>query len=274
MGDLRAAPALPALHGQLWDLFPAVRLASVEALQKLGKAASARPLEDALEHRDIEVVRACAGALATIPGKAAAAGLLKALQSSDVDTRRIAATGLGTRDSDVVALSLAKAIADVPAVRKAACQSLAAFGDSAVDALATQLNHALTRVRRDVTQLLSDTPLGATYLATALRDDDAVVRTRAAQGLGRYGTSKQLPLVLGVLRDPNSDVREAAFHAAGALGANREMLVGGLADANLRPATTHELLTATGTALTTGELAAARNAAVGKAVDHPGSPGS
>ena len=91
---------------------------------------------------------------------------------------------------------------------------------SGVDALKEHIHHPLTRVRRDVTQLLATTPGGAAHLAKPLQDEDAVVRKRAADGLRRHGVPAQLPLVAAILRDPNSDVRTAACKAAHALGAN------------------------------------------------------
>ena len=104
------------------------------------------------------VVRACTVALATIPGDAAIEALLSALEHSDPDTRTAAADGLGQHPAARVAAPLARLLADEPAVRDAAKTALKTLADGAVDALTEHIHHPLTRVRRDVTQLLRQLP--------------------------------------------------------------------------------------------------------------------
>ncbi|MEC8024341.1 MAG: HEAT repeat domain-containing protein, partial [Myxococcota bacterium] len=274
LGRLKASRALPALHEQLWDLFPDVRIASAEALAAIAKANSVSPLTKALAHPDAAVGRACAAALEPIKGKAAIEALISALESDNPDIRAIAAEALGRRADAKAADPLAELLSDIPQVRVLAAHALEHLGDAAIEPLVSRLQHPLVTVRRTAASLLGKRPAAGPRLANSLADEDAVVRAIVARALRTIGTETERQAVIAAIRDPNSDVRSAALAAAAALGATREQVLGSLADLSVEVRSLAEdILNTRFSAASTAELSAAEAAIQGDpTLHHPQSP--
>ncbi|TET37879.1 MAG: hypothetical protein E3J72_04665 [Planctomycetota bacterium] len=78
------------------------------------------------------------------------------------------------------------------------------------------------------------TPEGLEFMKTALKDDDALIRTRAVQGLVSYNASDVEPLVKAALKDPKDNVRAIAARVLEKLELPErlELLVGMLEDSS------------------------------------------
>lgn len=193
--------------GALQNDDPKLRLRATAALRELGPAAAeaAPALTSLLDHADPETRRGAAHALARTSGNApeSIAALRKALKDSDPSVRNHAALALGEIGKAAVP-TLAQALKDEdPETR-----NWAAF--------------ALARNTH------SDDALVA--LIDATRDEKTYVRLEAISALGQIGqnwrSSDQLPpliatnavpVLLGALKDPNSDIRRSAAHALDAI---------------------------------------------------------
>jgi HEAT repeat protein len=80
--------------------------------------------------------------------------------------------------------------------------------DSAVRCVAIEALGAIKTTARDAVQVLIE----------RLRDDEAVVRMRAARALGEMRAKEALPALIESLRDEDSDVRGLAAEALGVIG--------------------------------------------------------
>jgi HEAT repeat protein len=113
---------------------PSLAIAAIGALGAIGEASSSAAIAPYVKHRDAEVRRAAAQALARTRGPAAAAALLRGLRSNDAELRSLSATGLraaGDKDSvpDLVKAldrGIAEAAPSIGALCEGACKELLA----------------------------------------------------------------------------------------------------------------------------------------------------
>jgi HEAT repeat protein len=146
----------------------------------------------ALGSDDPEERRRAAHALAELEPALAAAGLLTLLGDEDWRVRKeavVVAQGLAPEPNLLAALVAAFAPSDNVGLRNATVEALGAFGVDAVDAV-----------------------------AAALRELDADGRKLAAEALARTGHPTALPVLRGLLRDPDPNVCVAAVEAIAGLG--------------------------------------------------------
>jgi HEAT repeat protein len=146
----------------------------------------------ALTSDDPEERRRAARALIDVEPALAAAGLVTLLGDEDWRVRKEAvsvAQGLAPEPNLLAALVNTLSPSDNVGLRNAAVEALGAFGVDAVDAL-----------------------------AAALRGLDADGRKLAAEALARTGQATALPVLRGLLRDPDPNVCVAAVEAIAGLG--------------------------------------------------------
>jgi len=206
-----------------------MRLAAAVALGGIGPGAKAGvpALAHALTDHDQRVCTEAATALGRIgPGAAAAIPILVRLTTEDPEHTA----------SDAAAHALAKiGSAAVPSLIEhvkmgvviARVRFLTALGEAGPDASSAipELLHALTD-RDEAIRAAAARSLGfvggstaATTviprLIAALKDSESVVRANAVDGLERIGprTKDVIPSIASALRDPDQDVRDAAFFA-------------------------------------------------------------
>jgi HEAT repeat protein len=212
---------------------PAVQLAAVDALGKLGEAGTA-PLVEALKSKKADVRRAAVTALAQSPALPAAAvpALAGRLRDDAPSVRTSAAAALGEigERAKEAAPDLGRALAEngqPPEVVKAAAAALARLGDTGTAALVAALKDKQPAVRAAAAAAMGDVrmapPSAVNALAEALGDDDSGVRVAAADSLGNIG--RRAKSALSALEqhaksDPNEEVRRAAAKAIASI--NRE----------------------------------------------------
>jgi HEAT repeat protein/cyclophilin family peptidyl-prolyl cis-trans isomerase len=217
LGERRDATSRAALAARLTDSSPHVRESAATALGALGPEAG-EEIEDALLHTSTDVEggprRAGVTALGSVLGKRAQSTLLARMDDLSPFVAAAAvgayAEALGPEAWDVL---VARLDPSQPAlVRLNALAALVELQDPRVDALLTQ----------------------------ALADEDWVIASAAAEGLGERHTSSAEPALItaaGRSRDfERVDVRVAAVSALGRIGTYRSeaALVDALGDADSR----------------------------------------
>jgi HEAT repeat protein len=228
-----------------------VRLAAVDAVSELPRAAARRLLLRALDDADPQVASSAlelllrletpnvtervvpwlsgvekrlrlsaALALAVAPTANATPALGRALGDSDAEVRAAAAAALGASRADSAVLPLLGHLDDsVPEVREAVANALGAVGDArAVLPLIGKIEDARPSVRAAVARALGALrdPRSASALLLALRDSDKAVVIAVVRALGALAESAAVaPLAALLQRSLDPDARRAVLLALG-----------------------------------------------------------
>jgi len=156
--------------------------------------------------------------------------LLGALDSADHIVRGNAAVGLGQLADSTAVEALVERLADEEEKVRTECRvAIDRIGPPGVPALLVALDDAdLARrqlaawVLGDIGERMSDgepRALVIRHLHGALADDDAMVRTNAAVGLGQLGAQESASAIVGLLSDRAAPPRKGAAVALGMLAA-------------------------------------------------------
>jgi HEAT repeat protein len=196
----RAAAAVPGAYGPLtyalWDEEPRVRAGACEALRLLGDARAARWLchHMQLVGQPYFVRRAAAAALAVLPEEPCRADIVMRLareaDTAEDEERRLRAVELlGALATAHEVGELIRRLADQrPRVRLVVVEALTRLGDPAVGpALTSALSDESASVRARAARALGDRPGSDAVegLIRALHDSSTDVAVRAAESLGR-----------------------------------------------------------------------------------------
>ncbi|MEU4764544.1 HEAT repeat domain-containing protein [Actinosynnema sp. NPDC023794] len=243
LGHLRIAEATDPLIDALHPTDVAQTTAVLQALGKLGVDRAAPAVESMLAHRQAVVREAALLALARIGGPLVVPAALAATDDGDPAVRerairvlaahgdqravgrlaaacdgrhvRVALTGLVRLAEPPVAPTLADVLQRTTdrRTRKLAGRALARIG--AGPRLPTwHQDRVVRRVAVWVVGQRAD-PGGAHVLIRALKDEDELVRARAAAGLGRVAVAEALAPLTDALDDPRPRVRANAATALG-----------------------------------------------------------
>ena len=221
--------AAPVLIGVLADLAPEEQVLAYEVLAQLGDARAAPALIEALEEPDDQTRRAAALALGGL-GDASAIGHLAALLGADdaevvkaaIDSLVVLAR---TEQGAVVAAAQA-AYKEMPSgvIRRAALQVLARAGGEEQIALMLSALHqdepesriiAIGGLRNLHQHDVAGQGLDA--IVGALTDENADVRTAAADALGEIGDKRAVEALVSAVQDDNVLARVAAIRSLGRL---------------------------------------------------------
>lgn len=239
-------PAVPALCNALKDNDERLRrnAAAVLTLLETQAEAAVPALIEAVNDRSPRVRSQAASALREIGPKAKPAipVLIEALKDEDPEVRVNAASALGRLDPDrtpAMVKRLIEALADKE-VRNSVILELAFFGPSA-KAAAAQLSDLLKKdpdrwVRAFAALTLAEVDPKSTTISLligALKDEDAIVRNYAAQGLHVIGppASDAMNPLIELLQDEDKNVRSMAAWALGAIGSKAKPAVTSLTKA-------------------------------------------
>jgi len=205
-----AKSAAPALIVRLKDKSARIadRLAAIDALSQIGIADAAvvpaliEVLNSANEKLELRTVTAEALAYIGPNASAAVPALLRATGEANENLRRAAAAAIG-------------AIGPMADVAIPTLAELLVFDESA--AVRDQAADALSRIGSAATKLL----------ARLLADEDAEVRWRAAQSLGkiRPPAKSAVPALTKALEDKNVEVRMHAMESLWAIGGEAKPLI-------------------------------------------------
>jgi HEAT repeat protein len=231
LGKLEALAAAPAIVPLLDDSSSAVREGVLLALNRIGGPLATPAALKATDDGD-PVVRARAFRVLAKHGDHRALGRLAAA----CDGRHVhtALTGLVRLADDLVAPTLVEVLltTDERRVRKLAGRILARVGAGHY----LPSNDPDPIVRRAIIWIIGQRAdpsyVWIWTLTKALKDEDELVRSRAAAALGRINDEKTVPLLTEALRDPRPRVRANAATALGRIAPDglRDLLADALAD--------------------------------------------
>ena len=237
-------PALPGLIDALRDWDHVMSEAAGTALRQIGEPAVSGLLE-ALRDEDWRVRRGAAWALGELADAAAVPGLVTALTDEDCLVRRAAAVALGwIRDPAAVPELLRALYDDDWRVRSAAAEALGWLGSPAVAGLLDIVNDPPSAETREMRRLALEA-LGVTRDASTLtpllyllvREDEASLRTAAANALGNLADPRAVPYLIRALTDDRllpAENERVCDYAAEALAAFPQSIEASQALANWR----------------------------------------
>ncbi len=256
LGQISDPRIIKLLRSALQAEEPTVRVAAVDALGKVGGGEAVDALTTSLRNSHPQVRVAAAQALGVLRAAEAIGPICKLLRDKEWEVRQEAAIALGRFNNPAACEPLASALNDTDAdVREAAAMALGRIGDRrGVAPLILALKDEVTSVRRIAAASLAridpdwaslpETRGVAEQLKLAIQDAEPAIRFFVAQLLVNLGemaadhTFEFTPedhlgspaikrkrmathLFIGMLEDPDRDVRQAAAEALGRLGGER-----------------------------------------------------
>ncbi len=250
-------PRIPKLlRSALESEEPAVRIAAADALGKVGGSEAVETLTICLRNRHVQVRVAAVQALGILRAAEATGRICKLLRDKEWEVRQEAAVALGRLANPEACEPLAAVLEDEDSdVREAAAMALGRIGDRrAVGPLILALKDEVVSVRRIAAMALSridpdwaslpETRDAAEQLKLAIQDAEPAIRFFVAQLLVNLGELSPdavfgfapedhlaspavkrrrmaTHLFIGMLEDPDRDIRQAAAEALGRLGGDR-----------------------------------------------------
>jgi HEAT repeat protein len=197
----------------------AVRIAALEALSRVGSAASAAILVKAAAENASGTQKAAAAALARISGPGADAAIAKAASDGDAKTRVVAINALAQRNDQSASSALLQYAADAdPAVSTAACAALGKIGtDKELEGL---IQLVLTQKTSGAVSALQAVASRATDKAAAAQKLIALTKTAEPQQLASLyeilavlGGKEALTATSIAAGSNNEQVKDAAIRA-------------------------------------------------------------
>lgn len=230
-----AKPAVPALARAMKDENPEIAMRAAFALGRLGSSGVPRLIDAMNSKRDSTRLLAIQGlGLAGREAREASPELIRALQDSN---RKIAEQALDTLrrfGEGPHITSLAEMLRNPELrIRILAARTLAAVGPQARAAIpalveAERQNNNLLReyVIDALGRIQPSNPEVASVLRIALRDGDAKVRVRAADGLNYGGAAagSAVPVLTEALKDGDVEVRRSVITALGTIASQNQTL--------------------------------------------------
>ena len=211
--DARPDEAAALVAQTLGDKDPVLRAIAVSRVASLkGQGVTAR-LAEQLPKLPVDCQTLLINALADRGDKAATPALIKASSSESADVRLAAIKALG-KVGDVACVGmLASAVADgQQAQQQAAADSLRLLGGDGVDAaIVKAMAAASAQPRAVLIEVLADRKATAATpeLLSLARDKEPGVQVAAIKALGRLATPADLPALIKLLIDADSDAAKA-----------------------------------------------------------------
>ena len=241
LGNMGGEEVIPALLTALQDADCTVRVAALEVLKDIPDTRALQPVIISLKHSD-PAVRAAAAAAVGAHGSAGVPALLKSLKDGHWSVRRAVVEALGrSRDGELVPALLPLLKDSDHDVRESVCEALSRIRQrAAITELVVALTDSQTSVRQSAASALRDIDLewesfpearaALPALQQALNDREYWVRQAARETIERIESAKQsdrqlsvideklnaaLNVLLGLLKHPQRDLRQAAVQALG-----------------------------------------------------------
>jgi HEAT repeat protein len=264
LGDIHHPDALPALMEATRGQFFTVRARAASALAKIGDAQAIQILISLLSDNEPSVRIAAALAVGSFRDKSSLIRLSDLLlEDREIEVRQAAAQGLAATGLPEAVPYLIEAMADSfwwyerENAAQPLLEALESFGADAVEPLINALTHPEGTVRRSAAQVLGSIgdrravePLGmALYdlhiemgqaaaealvgfgdaalgvLADALKHPESDIRLHAIWALTRIRKTNVLPLLAGMLKDPDRLVVKQVIQSMGGLKDARAIAV-------------------------------------------------
>ncbi|MCM2464734.1 PBS lyase [Methanoculleus sp. CWC-02] len=202
----------------LWNRFGVRKQEEETAAASVDAEEDARMagLAESLESADIATRWRAVRAFGEM-GEAAVLPLMKALEDEDWCIRRAAAGALGRAGPAAIPHLIGTFSYADDAVREDAAWALRLIGSPAVDALKQAAREGDGAIRCGALEALGSGHAGDVFLE-ALGDDDPRVRRCAIAGVRRSGDERGMESLVGLLRDPDEQVRSLAADALSGFG--------------------------------------------------------
>ncbi len=210
---------------------PQVRFAAIRGLQRSGSGSCLPVLMDAALEANADVSQAAIAVLAELPGDNLDADLLARLANATGRARLVLIQIVGQRHIAAATAALLKAADDPqPAVRAAALTALGGTGGlpdiafliaRATGKAGPAESQAAQAALRALCGRMPDRQACAEQLAGAMSAAPPAVKCGLIDALGGVGGPKALQLVVAAARNPNTEVRDAAYRTLGALDDRR-----------------------------------------------------
>jgi HEAT repeat protein len=256
LGLISDPRVIKLLRGALQSQEPAVRIAAADALGKVGGAEAVGALTSCLHSSQTQVRVASVQALGILRAAEATGAICKLLRDKEWEVRQEAAVALGRLTNAEAVEPLSAVLEDADSdVRESAAMALGRIGDRrGVGPLILTLRDEVTSVRRIAAAALAridpewaslpETREAAEKLKLAIQDAEPAIRFFVSQLLVNLGAlspeamfglapEDQLAspavkrkrmathLFIGLLEDPDRDLRQTAAEALGHLGGER-----------------------------------------------------
>jgi HEAT repeat protein len=222
LGKLKAAEATGMIGKMLQDKEWEVRQEAAVALGRLSNPAACEALATALDDSDADVREAGVMALGKIGDRRAVGALVLALKDEVASVRRMAAASLSRIDPDWATLPETRAAAEKlklaiqnaePAIRFFVAQLLINLGELAPDAI-----FGLTPEDHLASPAIKRKRMATNLFIGLLEDPDREVRQAAAESLGKLGGERARQALTRTAGDVDGDVAAAIQMALQALG--------------------------------------------------------
>jgi HEAT repeat protein len=220
--------AVPFLAEELNNSNSKRKIASAQALGKIGTPSSIEPLSAALDDASQNVRIAAVNALAQINDPSALNSLITALDNSNRFVRLEAAQSLenqidasGDVKSEALMQTLLTSLQDNNRnVRQMGARLLGKIKDPrATIPLIKTLEDPEYEVREEASQALRNIrdPQAIQPLVKALNSDNPEVREHVVKTLGEFKDHRAIEPLMGTIQDPNPEVRAAAISVLGTI---------------------------------------------------------
>jgi len=214
-----------------------IRIAAYRGLARAEKEKAVPIVLALLKDSDLQLQQAAGKLVTEMPGAEATRAFAQQLESLKGNAQVVLLSALESRGDKAAAPYIAKLVPrGDDSVRLAAVKALAIVGDASNVKLLAQVSNEESDVGQAAIESLSR--LTGTGVAEALVDvvrsrTYASVRLNVIQTLVSRRETDAIPVLLAAARDSDSDVRQAAFKALGALAGQRELpvMVSALLDA-------------------------------------------
>lgn len=198
-----------------------IRIAAYQGLVRAEKGKAVPLILALLRDRDLDLQKAAGKFITEMPGTTITEALAEQLGGLSSDAQVVLLSALESRGDKVAAPYVAKAVkSDSEAVRLGAISALAVLGDGSNVGLlagASAAGGKTGKAAMDSLGRLSGPDVAGALIAVAKSDAKIPVRTNAIQALINRHETQAADALFDLARDDNSEIRQAAYKAAGTL---------------------------------------------------------
>jgi len=204
-----------------------IRIAAYKGLVGAEKDKAVPHILALLKDKDLDLQRAAGKFIIEMPGSAITEALAEQLEHLSADGQVVLLSALEERADKAAAPYIAKAVtSSSEPVRLAAIKALAVLGDASSVELLAEVSGGgdeTGKAAMDSLGRLSGPHVTAALIATLRSRADASVRVNVIQTLINRRETEAIPILFAVAKDNDTDVRQAAYKALGALSGQREL---------------------------------------------------
>ncbi|MHC4750561.1 MAG: family 16 glycoside hydrolase [Planctomycetota bacterium] len=204
-----------------------IRIAAYKGLVRAEKDKAVPHILALLRDKDIDLQRAAGKFITEMPGTTITKALSEQLQDLNANSQVVLISALEGRGDKAAAPYIAKAAASSSRpVRLAAIRALAVLGNASNVELLAEVSVAegeTGKVAMDSLSRLSGPGVVGALITVAQSRAEASVRINVIQTLINRRQTEVIPVLFAIAKDNDTNVRQAAYKALGALSEQREL---------------------------------------------------